>query len=136
MNRFERARLQRLRKNSDLPQLLGGAELQRSGKGSVLNPASAAEGRQILKLCHCLPFVGHSAKSQISSKFSKIFRPLIRLLERNYIETNPGRRPEVETRTELGTLAIVFRLLFAYNDPLIARRFPFPHAALRRIKPC
>jgi hypothetical protein len=38
-----RARLQRLRKNSDLPQLLGGAALQRCGQGFVLNPASAAE---------------------------------------------------------------------------------------------
>src|ERR1700683_244364 len=31
------------RKNSDLPRLLGGAALQRCGKGFVLNPASAAE---------------------------------------------------------------------------------------------
>src|ERR1700678_4302158 len=31
------------RKSSDLPRLLGGAALQRCGKGSVLNPASAAE---------------------------------------------------------------------------------------------
>jgi hypothetical protein len=39
-----RARLQSLRKNIEVPQLLGGAALQRCGKGFVLNPASAAEG--------------------------------------------------------------------------------------------
>jgi hypothetical protein len=38
-----RARLQSLRKNIEVPQLLDGAALQRCGKGFVLNPASAAE---------------------------------------------------------------------------------------------
>jgi hypothetical protein len=40
---FGKARLWWLRKNSGLPQLLGGAALQRCGKAFVLSPASAAE---------------------------------------------------------------------------------------------